>query len=347
MDDSREAKRLETATEWMLRLREGSAGEDDLVQWVQWCESDPLNQRAFDQVQELWHVAGGLEAELIGGELPVPRPAQQPARARRWRRRLLPPLALAAANILVLVGLVAVAMAVYTHRHQAGDADLVAAARSEPVREAELSDGSTMELAAKSVVAVHYSAARRDIELRQGEAYFTVAPNKERPFVVAAGDVRVRAVGTAFNVRQAGERVVVTVTKGKVDVYRVEPQADGGEASQKASVRVGPGDQVSWDAAAAHDPVVAVVDPRLALSWREGRLAYSNEPLAAVIADYNRYSSRPAVIGSAAVGDMRFSGTLLIDSTHEWLHALPGEFPVRLEQRNGVDVIEPAPRQPG
>lgn len=352
-----DAQRLETATDWMLRLRDDTASEHEIVRWVQWCEADSRNQQAFDRVRDLWQVSGALGHEVVDGDLlEVEAAARRPdgfgrlARKAGYRLRASwagyrHPLLLAAANILVMLMLVAAASALYVRRHQAGDDDLVAAA-SEPVHEAELSDGSKMELAAKSVVAVHYSEARRGIELREGEAYFTVAPNKERPFVVAAGNVRVRAVGTAFNVRQSGGRAVITVTKGKVDVYRVDPGADDTAGGEAHPIRIAAGGQVSWDGPGAQDPVVAAVDPAVALSWREGRLAYDNEPLGSVIADYNRYSRRQVVIDSEAVKGLRFSGTLLTGSTREWLRALPDEFPVQVRQRDDVDVIEPLPHKP-
>jgi len=357
-----DAQRLEAATEWMLRLRDDTASEQEIVRWVQWCEADPRNQQAFDRVRGFWQVSGALAQEVVNGDLVAATAGTRPAErssapqeaGRRPRARwsgYRRPLALAAANALVIFTLVAAASFLYVRRHSAGDDDLVAAA-SEAVHEAELSDGSKMELAAKSVVAVHYSEARRAIELREGEAYFTVAPNKERPFVVAAGNVRVRAVGTAFNVRQSGGRAVITVTKGKVDVYRIDPGVDdsataGGSTRQQSHlIRVAAGEQVSWDEPGAQDPVVAAVDPAVALGWREGRLAYDNEPLGSVIADYNRYSRRQVVIDSDTVRNLRFSGTLLTGSTREWLRALPGEFPVQVRDHDGVDVIEPLPRQP-
>ena len=172
------------------------------------------------------------------------------------------------------------------------------------------------------------------MQLEGGEAFFTVAHNRERPFIVKAGDVRIRAVGTAFNVRRAGTRVVVAVTEGAVDVYSVQPM----RATAFTATRVTSGHSAVIDARNAA-PVVATVDAARVLSWRAGRLEYINEPLSAIVADLNRYSTKRVVIGDAAVGDIVFSGTVFTDATDVWLRALPQVFPVDVSTAPDGDVV--------
>lgn len=314
-----DAQRLEVAAEWVLRLRDETTGEEDILRWMNWCEADPRNQQAFDRAQQLWDISAGLAGEVVDGELIA---AQRP----RFRWQDAPPrLAFAAACVLaVAIG----TLWLGGGRDRVHDPNLVATPTGESVHESRLSDGSTLLLAAESVVAVHYSEHERALELQGGEAYFSVAPNPQRPFVVTAGGIRIRAVGTAFNIRRAEDRVVITVAEGTVDVY------ERGEAA----LRVSAGNQLRWGAH-QRNPVVASVNPASALSWREGRLEYMNEPLSGVIADLNRYSRRKVSIHGDAIGSLRFSGTLLIDSTEEWLHALPGVFPVEVRERGSGYLI--------
>lgn len=148
-----------------------------------------------------------------------------------------------------------------------------------------------------------------------------------------------RAVGTAFNVRRAAGRVVVTVTEGTVDIYQ--------EGRRSVALRASAGFQVAWHgdqvpsgaAATSDDPVMTAVNPATAVGWREGCLEYLDEPLEAVIADINRYSSRPVIIADEPARKLRFSGTVMVGFTDDWLSALPGQFPVKLRSQNGVDVI--------
>ena len=86
-----------------------------------------------------------------------------------------------------------------------------------------LDDGSVAELNRGAEIEVNYTVAERRVVLRRGEALFTVAKNPARPFVVRAGGVDVRAVGTAFNVKLAGPNLEVLVTEGTVHVSQQTP----------------------------------------------------------------------------------------------------------------------------
>jgi transmembrane sensor len=205
------------------------------------------------------------------------------------------------------------------------------------IRQEVLPDGSRIDLAAKSSVAVNYTNDERTLELEQGEAYFTVAHNRARPFVVKVGNLRVRAVGTAFNVRRVHDRVVVAVTDGVVDMYSVE-QTHPSSATPK-SVRVTVGNQVAWGFDRQEPMPVTPVDVAHALAWREGRLEYVNESLRAVIEDVNRYASRKVIIEDQAVGEIAYSGTVFTHETEMWLSALPRVFPVDVSTDSSGNAV--------
>lgn len=166
-----------------------------------------------------------------------------------------------------------------------------------------LEDGSLVTLNTQSKVTVAYSAQRRDISLAAGEALFDVAKDKERPFVVLAGGMQVRAVGTSFTVRLVpNEPVQVLVREGVVEVKRPDvPTAP--------PVRVAAGSQ----ALAPDDaPIVAAsltkseVDK--ALAWRIGRIVFEGETLRKAVADFARYSDTRIVIDDPAVSNMTITG---------------------------------------
>jgi len=325
---------MQAAMQWLLRMREETLTERDIAAWMNWYEADESHKKVFDEMQEFWQQTGGL-GEGSDGVARLQRLGKTgPANLRPSRSLAQVALAMAAGLGLLAVGVVLWRQYYFTGSFRVHP---TAATNSASVRSAVLSDGSRVDIAAKSSVAVQFTSKERRVELREGEAYFSVAPNRTQPFVVAAGPLRVRAIGTAFNVRRSGERIVVTVDKGAVDVYSVQLAQSGAEAA-KASVRVNAGNEVKWDEGAS-PPVVASVDPSGALAWREGRLEYINEPLAAVIADVNRYSARHVEIPDPAVANLTFTGTVFTGATDEWLHALPGEFPVALVTARGSSAI--------
>jgi len=352
-----EANRINAAADWLLRLQSETASDATIRSWVQWCEADVRNQRAFDQVRETLQIADGLageveNGELIGASMEVPRGRFERFMAgwrEAWRVSLQYPLQYPLSTMAASVAALAVAALAWVTLTSTGHLPVRNGAvieSDEAVHAAMLPDGSRVELASKSTLAVHYTGAARSLDLRDGEAYFTVTPNKRRPFIVTADGVSVRAVGTAFNVRSAAGRVVVTVTEGTVDIY----QQSSRSAPAGKPVRAGAGFQVVWQtggaapgqaerAQAGAEPARVSVKPATAVGWREGRLEYLDEPLEAVVADVNRYAIRPVVIADDAARKLRFSGTVMVGLTDEWLSALPRQFPVTLQRQNGVDMI--------
>lgn len=318
-----EAAVLDTAWQWILRLRQPDVSEQDVSEWMSWYEADPAHQQAFDHMQaldqDLPRVAQGpaaLPAALWLGDpaapsSAAPAPSSRPGvRRRSW-------MALAAG-----VATLGIAMTLWLRAgHLPVLPDSSTAVVTAPgIRESFLADGSNVKIAAKTEISVEMTERQRTVVLQQGAAYFTVAHNAQRPFIVKAGRFDVRAVGTAFNVRRAGHRTVVTVAQGTVDVY---PAGSGGGVRAKA------GTEVAWADQGA-SPVVTSIDPAQALAWTRGSLDYASEPLDSVVADLNRYSTRQIVIRDPAVGELLVWGTVRTDSVEQWVEALPGMFPVTL-----------------
>lgn len=350
-------QRLMVAADWLIRLRDDADrddGESDvLIEWLQWYEADPRNQQAFDHMQDLWNLSDGLADEVVDGELNVrartshATASGRPAGVRRAFAAMSSELlgALRSHSRGLSLGVVAglmIALALVPDLHldhpQSPSLinvnDYLANARHPPAL-AKLADGSYVELAAKSEVAVHYTRQLRAIHFRSGEAFFKVAHNKHRPFVVSVGPLKVRAVGTAFNIREAADRIVVTVAEGTVDVKQYHVGATGqvvgdGEGEKPVNtVQISAGDQVTWVRGTRHI-AIADVDTSSVLAWRQGRMEYSDEPLKSVIADVNRYSDRPVVIEGKIPDDVNYSGSILTKYIGEWVRALPSAFPVQL-----------------
>lgn len=346
---------LAEAWNWVLRVQDESVSQEDLADWLRWYESEETHKAVFDELQAFWQQIDRvtdepkpLPAELwLGGLALSPSEAEQllaqdrnePSHPRRFRRRpgrRRPPMpALAAGAAACVIGLLLVWPSVQRNlTHEGQPQQVVTASPMAPPPVAQvttLPDGSRAELAPKSVLAVQYTPRQRLLQLQDGEGYFTVAHNKQRPFIVQVGPLRVRAVGTAFNVRSAGERTVVTVSDGTVEVYPASGEHARLTDPPNDAVRVTAGSEVTWT---KNGPVVAMVDPTHALAWREGRLEYLNEPLASAVADLNRYSTHRIVIRDPTVGRIVFSGTVLTAATDAWVQSLPSLFPIEV-QRDG------------
>jgi transmembrane sensor len=151
-----------------------------------------------------------------------------------------------------------------------------------------------------------------------------VAHDAQRPFEVAAGDLTVRDIGTAFDVRRTDGRVAVAVTRGKVRIAAGAAAIPGGALDAVA------GQRVAWDPL-AHTLSLGTATPEQAIGWRSNRLEFVDEPLAVVIANVNRYSRRPVRADAASLAGLSFTGTVHTDDIDGWLRALPQVFPLRVE----------------
>ncbi|MFC4313916.1 FecR family protein [Steroidobacter flavus] len=306
---------LEAAWLWVLRLRDEQATQDDLAEWLRWYQADERHRLAFEEMQSFWHECGRLigddEAASVAALLAGRSTPDERSQPSGWRRRW-PTLA---ASLLIVTA----TLGWLVSAHWSPPAEPIA-----EVRQTSLPDGSTVDLAARSTVSSHYSEDLRLLvmEGETGEAYFSVARNPQRPFVVQVGTMQVRALGTAFNVRHADDRVVVSVTKGIVEV-----------STPSGSAKVAAGNRIVWEVSGDSVPSITPATEASTLAWQQGRLEYHNEPLAAVIADVNRYSHQPIVIDDSAAGDILFSGTVFTQATEAWIDALPQVFPVQLEPR--------------
>jgi len=183
------------------------------------------------------------------------------------------------------------------------------------VRRVSLADGSVASLNTDSKVAVAMAGQRREVKLEGGEAWFEVAHDKARPFIVEAGEVRVQAVGTAFSVRRREGGADVLVTEGVVEAWVV------GHEDAKTRIAAGSKSFVA-DATSTREVVEAASDIDRALAWRTGELALNGESLSYAAAELNRYNSRKLVIDDAALGREPLVGYFRTDQPENFSRAV-------------------------
>jgi transmembrane sensor len=193
-----------------------------------------------------------------------------------------------------------------------------------------LSDGSELTLGANSRVSVEFTRSQRKIVMERGEVFFEVSKDTNRPFVVAAGNGLVRAVGTVFNINKRDQSVTVSVVEGIVEVSRQVAES-GSNPAINHPVQLEYAQQLVYDRAGA--VWQAQQDEKIlerATGWREGRLAYVNERLDAVLQDINRYSVRKLVLGDSALSELSYTGTVFSGNIDDWLRGLQQVFSIKV-----------------
>jgi transmembrane sensor len=192
-----------------------------------------------------------------------------------------------------------------------------------------MADGSEVTLNTNSEIRVAVSERERRVELQQGEAFFEVAKDSRRPFVVVVGNKRVIAVGTRFSVRRDDEDIEVVVTEGKIRLESAgSPQpvaagtiahaSDAGVLLQKTGL------------AAAEE----------ALSWRKGILVFHETTLADAIAEFNRYNIHKIVIADPGVASLRVAGNFRANNVDAFVRLLERGYPLRVEQEGEEFVLQ-------
>ncbi|GGA25598.1 FecR family protein [Dyella nitratireducens] len=317
---------MQVAAEWWARLREPGAGDDVAEQWLAWTSEDERHLQAFEQVSALAEQLGTLDQvsrQSLAKEFVRPVSAQ-----RRWL-----PLAAAASIAAVMLG-----GAVYIGwtQHAAGITAQVYQSGIAQNRDFTLPDGTKVALGADSTLSVKYGSGERDVEVRNGEAYFEVVHDSRRPFVVMVGDVTVRDIGTAFDVRRTGERVMVAVTQGRVAI--ADRHANAG---QHNSLEATAGQRVSYDPDAS-SMTVDIVTPAQATAWRSNRLEFIDEPLGVVVANLNRYAGKPLHVADPNLNALIYTGTIRTDAIDSWIEALPQVFPLQVSREAGGVVLSDA-----
>lgn len=325
-DTDLDLQRLEEAADWIVRLRDTPEDEALVAEWLEWCDAAPENLDAFRRVQDTWF-ATGEAAALASAPAPQAGATTVLPRRRRYSRTRFA----MAASLLLSVGLGALLLTQPQWIYGLHTLSTPVAMHGSST----LEDGSRVELGARSRIRTDFSERERRVFVESGEAFFEVAKDASRPFIVKAGDLSVTAVGTAFNVRRSDERVVVTVSEGRV-------RLESADEPTKQPLEAGAGEQATFSRKAQRIQL-ARIDPGVATAWREGVLKFKDEPLDEVVADLNRYSTRKIELADPQLNELRYTGTVFGNRLEDWLHAVENVFPVQVEHK-GADRIIIAPR---
>lgn len=193
-----------------------------------------------------------------------------------------------------------------------------------------LPDRSRMTLNTASRAVVDYKEDIRNIRLLDGQALFEVEHAAERPFVVAAGERRITALGTAFDVYLSGDDLQVLLLEGRVSVDTKE-LAPAAAEPPPVRAELEPGEKLVVAAAAKTEPVIEKVDVERATSWLHGQAIFQNDPLTDVVAEMNRYGERRIELTDDEIlRDMRISGAFHTGNTESFVATLTSLYDVRV-----------------
>jgi transmembrane sensor len=304
------------AARWLAARDAGATAPAQTREFDRWLEADIRHRVAYLRLEANWRRVARLK-DLRPLDRDVDPDLLKERRLRRsW------PMATAAALLIALgVG--------GTWLYQQKYGWQVYETRIGGFSRIVLEDGSVVDLNTNSEVRVRLASVR-ELRLERGEGRFQVAHDATRPFVVAAADAAVRAVGTAFTVRlREDSQVEVLVSEGKVAIAAPHvPPAPPLAAGHAALVTP---DRIS----------VTLLPPTLLerrLAWTAGRLEFRGESLAEAVAEFNRYNLRQIRLADASLGSLRVGGNFKATDPESFAAALASAFNLHIEPA-GPDAI--------
>lgn len=309
----------EQASLWAARLEGSVLSAQDRVALDSWLAEHPSHRA---RLSEYCQFSADLEQhlpELVAtGAVPMPT-TPQPS-SRRWAIKLMIGSSLAAAAV--------VAFLFFPSRPATQSTSVVS-----PLGQRQaitLADGSRVELNAHTSLQIEIDQKNRHVRLADGEAYFSVAKDASRPFVVETPSGAVRVTGTVFDVRADAEaKLEVTVVEGSV-------QVQAGADRAQSPVMLHPGEQLSATGSAVRVATLSPRDLNNALAWREGEIVFVGTPLREALARVARYHGRGITVDADAAA-IPIGGRYKVDDLNSFLDAIALTFSLQINREpNGI-----------
>jgi len=302
----------EEAARWFAAQRRGPMSLDERQAFDAW-RTDPLHQAALNRMHEVW-------GELAAVGSVASRTDHRPI--RRHRRTAI-------AAVLVL-GVTGLTLGAGWRLHQPSAMTGVGEQRSQ-----ELPDGSILALNVVTKARYDINARERLVHLSEGEATFVVHKDPERPFLVRAAGYEVRAVGTAFNVRNRDHSLDVAVKEGVVQVRRLAGN------DKPVFLRAGQRLQIRDTAHLAQTPLkISEISPGAVDEWRQRVLTYEDTSVDQIVQDVNRFYERP-LAADVDLGRRHVTLRLVIDDRADTVKRLALLLNAHVETNGRKDRLKP------
>ena len=307
-------KSTDEAIAWVLKLRSETCLSEDRQNFEDWLSQNTVHKELYARLDANWQALDrfkGLDFSVRSDALRYRPPVRNPV--KQWAGLAM------AASLLFALGLTAFA----PNGWYGIDMRYTTARGSH--KTVNLADGSQLELNSDTEVKIHLSHWRRSVELVRGEAFFNVAHESGRLFVVTAANGRIVDIGTKFEVYLQAEQVLVAVQEGSVRV-------DAGESRELTANQTLAYNHNGDFVTLAADNVENLT------AWRRGQLIFDNRRLDEVLAELSRYHNTQVRLASPGLGKLKVSGSFRIDRLASALDTIASTLPVII-QHPSADVV--------
>ena len=312
------------ASEWIAEHDRGDWSHQRQRDLDAWLDESVANRVAYLRLHDAWQRADRLRAlrsaESSARSMPVATSVRTIPRARSleaWGLRALAGIAVLSSAILLNGDL-----------GRLGSAQVFAT----PIGAREsvsLEDGSKLTLNTSTQLRAKIDRNRRIVWLDDGEAYFDIAHDATRPFVIFAGSRRVTVVGTKFSLRREGDRLKVDVVEGRV---QVQSGTTPPTLLSRGETAIGEGANVLVSRRTERQSLAAT-------SWLDGRLVFDQMTIAEAAAQFNRYNRKKLVVADSAAANVRIGGTFEAGNVEGFARLMQAGFGLVVESHDDRIVM--------
>lgn len=311
-------------------LGEATPQEQEAV--TQWIEENEANRKYFDHFKLIWDTSSSLKTEskldpdeswaefrkMVDGQKPDTAKVRPLTTTNRWIK--------IAAMWLVILGSAALLYTLF----RPVKVNQLTLQTTEIVKTYVLPDGSAITLNKNSVLTYpeKFTGNVREVKLKKGEAFFNVAHNKDKPFIIGVDDVRVKVLGTSFNIKNAGKAIQVIVETGVVQVSR-----------KKVVIRLKPKERVDIDSGSGLFRKSQTTD-ELYNYYRTQVLVANNTPLWRVVQVLNEVYDVNIVIDDRGLANRPLTTTFKTNSLDSTLKIISGTFNVHIIRKPNKIIIQ-------
>ena len=323
MNDIRDSRDVtEQAADWIARLDAGELSSDELIGLREWATERPSHMRELEKLADIWDSLDVLSPL----KTVIEKPRARPRTGLAWS-------ALAAG--LAVVSVVSWSLLSSSGSLDQGPVTSTYAANVGEQISFDPGEGSTISLNTDSRLSVEYTLDQRIVRLYRGEAFFDVASEDRRPFIVETNYGDVVVTGTSFLVRVGDTSLEVLVEEGRVEV-RSDDVA--GTDMMPSVTALGAGELATIDRVSRRVDVIETQQMLRRLDWRDGMLTFNGETLEEVVNEISRYTSKSIVIDDPGLRSQRFGGQFQAGAVDDLLATLENSFDVEVNRVGDAEI---------
>ena len=288
----------------LLKYIIGDATEDEKLQIESWTQQDPDNEKILTQLALIYH-AQKTQKRIKQWDTHAAYKKVQHKIKKRGQRIYLQRVAMAASLIIGLVGIGSLLVQFLDLKEKYAPSLITVHSNDNSRSQFTLPDGTEVHLNSRSTLTYpsYYQGNEREVSLLEGEAYFKVVPNADRPFIVNVADnkYRVKVLGTEFNLNAYKEENIIqtTLVNGSVQI-----DIDGKhektilKPSQSATYSLNT-DQLQ----------ITDTNTERETDWLYDRLVFKQTPMKEVLARLSRFYNVEFDIKNNIIYEYSFTGT--------------------------------------